>query len=379
MRNLVGDFGELLRDSSYTCVGTFQDNCFRKSRNVEGITKNHMPRKNRLDVTMFSLVPNQKADPRSIPKRLGNFFPLLEALIWTGGSLTTINLKDLEQFPHLKELQLTKNKIKALPSNVFSNNPNIEFLAFDQNKIRSVGQIFKYLKKVKIMYVKKNFCTRKLSQVCGNNIQVLRKRLPLLCSVDRRSGSRNTPANETKVDEDPTKVPALSDEDDENSEENDEEDDNDQDIDEIDEDDYNDLDFDASNKCIDDYEKFSDIFKNADEDNGDGDDEIMGAKKNKVKGKNDKVASNPKSKGKTPTAANKDGNEEGGAVKPKGKEETTTDSDYFEESAWGGKVVADQISKKPVETLTTSHPDDEEDLDDKVTVKPKKKKSKSGR
>ena len=213
MKEYFGSSGEPLKESSYTCLGRIRFDCFKSPAAVEGVSKKHIPGKSRFDVSMFWFVNSRPYKIRQIPANLGRFFPNLDVLKWSAGDLMTLNIKDISQFPHLKALHLSSNKLKILYENVFSNTPEIEFLAIDNNQIRGTGNIFKYLKKVKIMYIANNPCTRRPVKVCGNDIISIRRTLVNYCSGIRRAAEDETtettevievtsPGNETLSDSD---------------------------------------------------------------------------------------------------------------------------------------------------------------------------------
>lgn len=192
MKEYFGNLGEPLKESSYTCLGRIRFDCFKSPTAVEGVTKKHIPRKSRFDVSMFWFMGSRPSKIRQIPANLGRFFPNLDVLKWTSGDLVTLNIKDISQFPHLKALHLSSNKLKTLSENVFSNTPEIEFLAIDGNEIHGTGNIFRYLNRLKIMYIANNPCTRKSQKVCGNDIISIKKTLVNFCSGIRRAAEEET-------------------------------------------------------------------------------------------------------------------------------------------------------------------------------------------
>jgi Leucine-rich repeat (LRR) protein len=150
---------------------------------------------------MLNVKVVKKLKIRSIPGNMGKFFPKLEVLNWTRGDLDSLVLKDLSQFPHLKDLQLSYNNIKVLPDNVFSNTPDLEFLAIDNNRIFKMDNIFSNLKKLIIMYITENPCTRSLPSTCSNNINEIKKNLKKHCTDNRRSGEVDEIESSTVTDD----------------------------------------------------------------------------------------------------------------------------------------------------------------------------------
>jgi hypothetical protein len=74
-----------------------------------------------------------------IPCGIGSFFPKTVELRIIKSKLKEVHKRDLQQFPHLKELHLEQNELQFLPGDLFEANLELETIDFDNNQITHVG------------------------------------------------------------------------------------------------------------------------------------------------------------------------------------------------------------------------------------------------
>lgn len=74
------------------------------------------------------------------PKGLGDAFPLLQGIRINNASLKVLTKDDLQPFGGLLELNLARNQIETLESDLFVFNQKLQSVNLDHNKIRIVGE-----------------------------------------------------------------------------------------------------------------------------------------------------------------------------------------------------------------------------------------------
>lgn len=141
----------------YSCYNAKASNyCDISRRTVFGISNNHMKGKSNYDVKMFYI---QKQEIPAVPIDIGKFFPNLEVVRMPYLGLLKVCRMDLKQFPKVRFLYLSYNKIKQLDNNLFEYTPALEFIALDHNELTNIGQrIFDNLPNVHRFYVERNPC-----------------------------------------------------------------------------------------------------------------------------------------------------------------------------------------------------------------------------
>lgn len=95
---------------------------------------------------------------KRFPLELGSFLPNLEVITIERG-LTQIHKEELEQFPSLRKLYLSKNELQDIESELFVNNPELELIFLGNNKIKSVAaEVFDGLEKLEHLGFERNKC-----------------------------------------------------------------------------------------------------------------------------------------------------------------------------------------------------------------------------
>lgn len=75
-----------------------------------------------------------------IPKGLGEAFPLLQGIRIYNASLTSISRDDLQPFINLLELNLARNQLESLQSDLFVSNQKLQAINLEHNKLKFIGE-----------------------------------------------------------------------------------------------------------------------------------------------------------------------------------------------------------------------------------------------
>lgn len=135
---------------------------------VERVSGTHITGKTISDVTMFH---SDKNLFNKFPRNLRDFFPNMAMVDIYEAGLTEITRLDFTQFgDRLKSVWLMRNGIKRITSDLFLDNPNIEWINLSENDIVHVEMgAFTGYKKLSKLFFKTNPCyngaTSELSKV----------------------------------------------------------------------------------------------------------------------------------------------------------------------------------------------------------------------
>lgn len=125
--------------------------------NLLAVTGRHIGWRSNNDIKMLD-VRNEK-EMNQIPKDISTFFPVIQVIFWTKGSLTRLTSNDLEQFPHLSVLSLSGNKIVSLAENVFSHNSGVHEMFLANNQLEYVeSDLFSSINHLKRADFSSNSC-----------------------------------------------------------------------------------------------------------------------------------------------------------------------------------------------------------------------------
>lgn len=104
------------------------------------------------------------------PKSIEKFFPNLSRVDFFDGSLITITSKDLQPFPNLTSLSLSRQKIIILDGDLFKYTLKLEYINLSENAIQHIGKDFlKSLTKLTVFDFFSNTC---YSYVAYNSTQL---------------------------------------------------------------------------------------------------------------------------------------------------------------------------------------------------------------
>lgn len=124
---------------------------------VDGVEGTHEHDKTNDDVKMLYMFssPNMMFMPKGIEICFGH----LERLGITNTGLVAITQNDLKPFPNLLVLYLSGNKLVSLDSGLFSFNPKVKYIDFDDNKLSSIAaDIFDTISDLEAVKLKGNVC-----------------------------------------------------------------------------------------------------------------------------------------------------------------------------------------------------------------------------
>lgn len=117
--------------------------CVAKDLKVEGsqvtvdkIAGSHLTSKSDTNVNMINI---KKIKFEQMPKGFSKFFPNLQGLFAHSTGMSIVVKEDLVGFPKLRYLDMSFNRIKTLPSNLFEGNPELEWIDFSDNLLRHIG------------------------------------------------------------------------------------------------------------------------------------------------------------------------------------------------------------------------------------------------
>lgn len=119
-----------------------------------------------------------------IPDAFDNYFENIEGFSSYNTSMITVSKADLKQFPKLRELWIYFNLLEFLPSDLFEFNPHIEYIHFNNNKIKFIGpEIFSNVPKLYSLKLSSNNCIqRSVDDV--KMLQLLKREIKKKCSSE---------------------------------------------------------------------------------------------------------------------------------------------------------------------------------------------------
>lgn len=156
--------------SAYTCEVKDQSIITDRSNQIiDTATGNHLEWKTNNDV---KVVYFQNSKVLYFPLGLEKIFKNLEGISVTASEFKEIRKDDLKDYPKLRELSLHYGNIETIEADLFINNPNLEGIYLNNNKISQIdANVFNNLKtKLKDLYLADNNC--KLDDVRDDNSSV---------------------------------------------------------------------------------------------------------------------------------------------------------------------------------------------------------------
>ena len=122
-------------NSKYTCTTTPYD--YEKNQKIVAINGVETIARNSSHVEGFYI--KNCAHLFNFPHGISNFFPNLIALTLYQCGLTTLNGRELEEFPNLEYFNAYNNKIVRIPGNLFKPTLRMRFISFESNQVKHVG------------------------------------------------------------------------------------------------------------------------------------------------------------------------------------------------------------------------------------------------
>lgn len=121
-------------NSLYSCDARFIQ--LDNSQVITDVTQNHQAGKNNSDVLgLWGAFQNLKF----IPLRIAHFFPNLEALFMGYNEIEFVTREQLSGLRKLKQFDVPVNRISAVDSFIFVDNPHMTWISFYLNPLRNVG------------------------------------------------------------------------------------------------------------------------------------------------------------------------------------------------------------------------------------------------
>lgn len=164
-------------DCEYKTQGFFETygplkkvyHCAAKDLRIEGsqatvdkVSGTHLTGKTSPDTKLINI---KKIKFERMPKDFNKFFPNLEGIFAHSTGMSIVLKEDLVGFPKLRYLDMSFNKIKTLPSNLFEGNPEVEWIDFSDNLLRHIGvNLLNPLTKLDFANFESNTCVDRRAQ-----------------------------------------------------------------------------------------------------------------------------------------------------------------------------------------------------------------------
>lgn len=145
---------------------------------AENITSVDIPNTENITSFYIYLSPNC----HYIPKNVAKHFTNIKVLVVARSGLKVVRQQDLEPLKKLENLYLDYNQIQSLDGNLFTFNPNIAYINFSNNQIKTIAlDAFTPLKMIKELGFGENICLDKKANN-ENEVQELLIEMKLKCA-----------------------------------------------------------------------------------------------------------------------------------------------------------------------------------------------------
>ncbi|CRL05002.1 CLUMA_CG018064, isoform A, partial [Clunio marinus] len=152
--------------------------------NVTEIEGTHLDEKTNSDVRKININLQMC---QFLPFGFEKFFPNIEGLRIAHSNLVSLTQSDISVFPKLRSVDIFNNNLKWLDADVFEKNPEIEYLYFGDNQIKSIGyDALKPLKKLKHAVFHYNVCLKK-NAIGEEEIQALQEIMNQNCDPGHKT------------------------------------------------------------------------------------------------------------------------------------------------------------------------------------------------
>lgn len=166
----VGTIGSI-----YTCLARFHPSPGEK--NVTDVSHNHLD--GRGDADVQALIFND--DISFTPFNIHQFFPNLVAIDINGRNTSELEKESLKGLQSLRFLSFSRNKLAIIESDLFSENPLIEWIYFEGNPIRHVAfNVFDHLERLRTLYMSDTTCIDEVATNL-NDVNLLKFRILVRC------------------------------------------------------------------------------------------------------------------------------------------------------------------------------------------------------
>jgi len=138
----------------YTCAPRVTQ--LGSSRNVVGVSQNHMSGRSNVDVRGVNY-QNQRI--AFIPTDMNRFFPNLEGILFNECPIRSFSREDLRPFPRLRDFSIHRGELTTVSGDVFNHAPGLQFANLGRNNIANVGPgIFQHTPRLAEARFNNNWC-----------------------------------------------------------------------------------------------------------------------------------------------------------------------------------------------------------------------------
>lgn len=123
---------------TYTCMVHPSLSATNPNQVVTGVRGVHLPGRSNADVRMVNF--HDVDNLVMVPRGMSNFFPNINAIRIHDSDVRNINGNELNEYRNLRWFSLFDSDVSRIPSNFFAFNPNMNYVAFDANYVRQVGE-----------------------------------------------------------------------------------------------------------------------------------------------------------------------------------------------------------------------------------------------
>lgn len=163
----------------YACVGTISGGAISDHQD-NSCTKNHQPGKTNEDVRGIKITSSSTS---FIPAGVGNVFRNVEAIASDNAGFSQITQKDIAQFPNLKMLHFSTQKISVLSSDLFASNPQIQHISFAHNPLSYIDPgTFKFLSNLESLSLTNATCIDQYSVKNRAGVEQVKTHLSNICT-----------------------------------------------------------------------------------------------------------------------------------------------------------------------------------------------------
>jgi hypothetical protein len=158
---------------------------------VDNVSGTHTASKSNDDVKVVNI---QAIKCAQIPSGFEKFFKNLEGIFAFSSEKTILVKNDLKSFQNLKYLDISWNRIENLPSDVFEDNLQMEWIDLSDNRLKLIGlDILNPLKKLHYANFGSNRCIDSLARDKTDIERSLKKLLVLNCQPFNEEYTGTTP------------------------------------------------------------------------------------------------------------------------------------------------------------------------------------------
>ncbi|KAG5668137.1 hypothetical protein PVAND_016089 [Polypedilum vanderplanki] len=161
----------------YQCTASVEPS--RAAVTVDNVVGGHQERKTDDDVILINI---KSIKSSRIPPGFDIYFRNVEGIFAFSSDKTELLKEDLMNFPKLRYLDMSTNRLRNLPSDVFEDNLQMEWIDLSENRIKYVGlDILEPLKKLHYANFGSNICIDELARDKSDIERTLKKNLVRNC------------------------------------------------------------------------------------------------------------------------------------------------------------------------------------------------------